>query len=305
MTSDKKTIEKLLNLMFVKKFPNIIEKIKVGEIRHYPNDTGVSIDIYITKMGFKKCYENYRLTYDGDDELIDDINEYSYLIEEIENDLGDILRVNIYDELSWILNFVISKNPIPNYSIITPKTINESRERKKYSPEDLLSKKKTLIKYWDKFGPKLDDVVFKMVGEEKYYEPFWGLSRQWLIEYLGEEVSKQMFMNIIKKAEKEGIKEGDCGTYNFKWGITSLFFDKNNDVQIIITADENGYFTDIHTGVKYTLKEISKKEDDFWQVLQEMEDCVIEKIYSMNPVENTGIDISNLGVAFIKYMKDS
>lgn len=304
MNSDKKTIEKLLNLMLVKKFPNIIEKIKVGEIRHYPNDTGVSIDIYITKMALKKCYKNYRLTND-DDELINDIDKYSNSMEDVEMDLCDVLDINIYDELESILGFVIHKNPIPNYSIITPKTINESRERKKYSPEDLLSKKKILIKYWDKFGPKLDDVVFKMVGEEKYVEPFWGFSRQYLREYLGEEVSKHMFIKIVKTAEKEGIEEGDCGTYNFKWKINSLFFDKNNDVQIMISADENGYLTDIHTGVKYTLKEISKKEDDFWQVLQEMEECVIEKIYSMNAVENTGIEVSNLGIAHIKYMKDS
>ena len=114
---------KLLNTILVKKFPKIIREIEIFEVKEYPQDISFRMNIYITEDALKEAYDMYvsNRDYDDDDELYDNINSYGDSESELETDIGDIMGVNIYDELQSILMYIApSKNPIPNYSLIAP-----------------------------------------------------------------------------------------------------------------------------------------------------------------------------------------
>lgn len=114
---------KLLNTILVKKFPKIIREIEIFEVKEYPQDISFRMNIYITEDALKEAYDMYvsNRDYDDDDELYDNINSYGDSEAELETDIGDIMGVNIYDELQSILMYIApSKSPTPNYSLIAP-----------------------------------------------------------------------------------------------------------------------------------------------------------------------------------------
>lgn len=114
---------KLLNTILVKKFPKIIREIEIFEVKEYPQDMSFRMNIYITEDALKEAYDMYvsNRDYDDDDELYDNINSYGDSEAELETDIGDIMGVNIYDELQSILMYISpSKSPTPSYSLIAP-----------------------------------------------------------------------------------------------------------------------------------------------------------------------------------------
>ena len=114
---------KLLNTILVKKFPKIIREIEIFEVKEYPQDMSFRMNIYITEDALKEAYDMYvsNRDYDDDDELYDNINSYGDSEAELETDIGDIMGVNIYDEIQSILMYITpSKSPTPNYSLIAP-----------------------------------------------------------------------------------------------------------------------------------------------------------------------------------------
>ena len=112
---------KLLNKILVPKFPEIIKEIDVVEIKEFPQDTLVRLHIYITEKAFKDAYDRYLSTRDyDDDELFDNINSYGDSAAELETDIGDMMGVNVYDELQSILSYVITKTPSPDYWFVAP-----------------------------------------------------------------------------------------------------------------------------------------------------------------------------------------
>jgi len=112
---------KLLNKILVPKFPEIIKEIDVVEIKEFPQDTLVRLHIYITEKAFKEAYDRYLSTRDyDDDELFDNINSYGDSAAELETDIGDMMGVNVYDELQSILSYVITKTPSPDYWFVAP-----------------------------------------------------------------------------------------------------------------------------------------------------------------------------------------
>lgn len=117
----KGALHKLLNTILKKKYPEIIKEIDVIEIKEFPQDTSVRIHIYITEKAFKEAYDRYLSTRDyDDDELFDNINSYGDSDVELETDIGDMMGVNVYDELQSILNYAITKTPSPDYWIVAP-----------------------------------------------------------------------------------------------------------------------------------------------------------------------------------------
>ena len=117
----KGALHKLLNTILKKKYPEIIKEIDVVEIKEFPQDTSVRIHIYITEKAFKEAYDRYLSTRDyDDDELFDNINSYGDSDVELETDIGDMMGVNVYDELQSILNYAITKTPSPDYWIVAP-----------------------------------------------------------------------------------------------------------------------------------------------------------------------------------------
>lgn len=117
----KGALHKLLNTILKKKYPEIIKEIDVVEIKEFPQDTSVKIHIYITEKAFKEAYDRYLSTRDyDDDELFDNINSYGDSDVELETDIGDMMGVNVYDELQSILNYAITKTPSPDYWIVAP-----------------------------------------------------------------------------------------------------------------------------------------------------------------------------------------
>ena len=114
---------KLLNTILVKKFPKIIREIEIFEVRESSQDMSFRMNIYITEDALKEAYDMYvsNRDYDDDDELYDNINSYGDSEAELETDIGDIMGVNIYDELQSILMYISpSKSPTPSYSLIAP-----------------------------------------------------------------------------------------------------------------------------------------------------------------------------------------
>ena len=112
---------KLLNKILVPKFPEIIKEIDVVEIKEFPQDTSVRMHIYITEKAFKEAYDRYLSTRDyDDDELFDNINSYGDSDVELETDIGDMMGVNVYDELQSILSYAITKTPSPDYWFVAP-----------------------------------------------------------------------------------------------------------------------------------------------------------------------------------------
>lgn len=118
----KGALHKLLNTILKKKFPEIIDTVDVVEVKEYPQDTSVRVHIYITEKAFKEAYDRYLSTrdYDDDDELFDDINSYGDSAAELETDIGDMMGVNVYDELQSILSYAITKTPSPDYWFVAP-----------------------------------------------------------------------------------------------------------------------------------------------------------------------------------------
>lgn len=119
-----KAANKLLNTILVKKFPNVIKEIEVFEINEYYEDLSFRIHIYITEESFKEAYDMYvsNRDFDDDDEPYNNINSYGDSQAELETDIGDIMGVNIYDELQSILRYIAppSKNPYPDFVLIAP-----------------------------------------------------------------------------------------------------------------------------------------------------------------------------------------
>lgn len=118
-----KAAHKLLNAIFVKKFPNVIKEIEVPFVKEYPQEMLFRIHIYITEEAFKEAYDMYvsNRDFDYDDEPYDNINSYGDSQAELETDIGDIMGVNIYDELQSILNYISpSIHPIVDYTMIAP-----------------------------------------------------------------------------------------------------------------------------------------------------------------------------------------
>ena len=119
-----KAAHKLLNAILVKKFPNVIKEIEVFEINEYYEDLSFRMHIYITEDALKEAYDMYvaNRDYDYDDEPYNNINSYGDSEAELETDIGDIMGVNIYDEVQSILKYITppTKNPYPSFDLIAP-----------------------------------------------------------------------------------------------------------------------------------------------------------------------------------------
>jgi len=182
--------------------------------------------------------------------------------------------------------------------------ITEAQRLKMVQNEE--AKKKVFFKYWDKFGPEINQSLLSLVGEKMYVLPFWDVCRKWLREYLGEDVAIEMAKGIINKAEEEGIQMYDCGTYQFKWTVRIMQVMKNGNIELLVYADPSGSFTHIETGVEYTLGEIKRLTDNEeiewgWEILDEINGCIDEKLINMGLTTKTGFELDRIIVEIGDY----
>jgi len=105
-------------MLFVKKHSDIVDRIEIHYAKEHTDDTAVRISIYITEDALNRAYLRY-LKSPEDVEGIDNINDFAET-EELENEIGDMLGINIYNELNSILSYVFPKYPIPVYDIDAP-----------------------------------------------------------------------------------------------------------------------------------------------------------------------------------------
>lgn len=149
--------------------------------------------------------------------------------------------------------------------------------------------KKMFFKYWTKYGPKLDDGVFSLIGAKSNNSRYFNAARGWLIEFLGgEDVAQDLAEEILDSIPN---RVTDCGSYNFEFYVEMVESTGSEFWTIYCYVDPEGKFTHIETGREYTLKELSDENPDWaWEVNEEMAECISELIEDKEFVARTGID---------------
>lgn len=149
--------------------------------------------------------------------------------------------------------------------------INESQLEKL---EKLNSYKNIVFKYWDKFGPKINNTMIKMLGVGDTQSGIGMPHIQlWLREYLGKgslEIMNKFFSKKVHIID-------DCGGYEFTF-VVDDFYKNGHIYEIDITIDDvNGTVMLLsQDGSIHKLSKIIHEEEFGWEIANEVQDCVYE-----------------------------
>lgn len=150
------------------------------------------------------------------------------------------------------------------------------------------------FKYWDKNGPKTDDLFFKLFGFNNFGSSSFGenifnrndifrMLRNW---YGGENAK----LKTIEMLKQKNFKVYSCGGYKFDFEIVDYKIEEDIG-EIYITAKpdvENGVVETIMIGDDVmNLKDALENEDWGWEIEGEIADCIYELLYS-KITETTG-----------------
>jgi hypothetical protein len=148
--------------------------------------------------------------------------------------------------------------------------------------KELESYKKSVFKYWDKFGHGINKTMLSMFGFNDRSRPVSMLQLQsWLREYLGENSS-----GIMKKFFSKPEYKVDCGGYDFTFIINNYHRD-GHQFEIFLTVDDiRGTVMLVMTdGTIHKIKDARENEDYGWEIDNEIAECIYD--YFIEHIENT------------------
>jgi len=144
----------------------------------------------------------------------------------------------------------------------------------------LESMKKMFFKYWDKNGGVLDQTMFKLFGFDKITyqigDKYW-LSkdevRKWLIEWRGEEKSRQLLDKILNS---NPYKVDNCGGYEFEFDVFHYEVDSSYNVTIDVKIDDKRgrVMLMMLDGRMERLSDAIRNDEYGWEVENEIIDCI-------------------------------
>lgn len=134
--------------------------------------------------------------------------------------------------------------------------------------------KRIVFKYWDINGPKINDIMKKLLGFEAERIGNW-VYTGWLREYLGENNARDM---VDKFLSQKNFKIDNCGGYEFDFKVINYKMSEYNDVQLDLVVDDvHGTVVLImHDGMIYNLKKARNDEDFGWEIDNEILDCIYD-----------------------------
>jgi hypothetical protein len=155
---------------------------------------------------------------------------------------------------------------------------------------------KMFFRYWDKNGPKVDDLFFKLFGFTNFGLEIGGnvLRRgniyRMLRNWYGGENAK---LKAIEMLKEKNFTINSCGGYNFDFEVVHYKIEKDTG-EIYITAKpdiENGTVELIMVGGETeSLKAALDNPDYGWEIEGEIADCIHELLHK-KITETTGHEI--------------
>jgi len=155
---------------------------------------------------------------------------------------------------------------------------------------------KMFFKYWDKNGPKADDLFFKLFGFIGFGTEFGGIIinrkdvYRMLRNWYGGENAKLKAIDLLKE---KNLTINSCGGYNFDFNVVDYTIEEDLD-EIYVTAKpdiENGTVELIMVGGEtQSLKNALNNEEYGWEIEGEIADCIYELLHE-KITETTGYEI--------------
>ncbi len=162
--------------------------------------------------------------------------------------------------------------------------------------QENLQHKKMFQKYWERFGPGVDENFINLFGFKRGNLDGTNISNVYahLREFLGYENAMKMTEELIlNNPHKIGEGGMPCGSYNFTFNLSI-----NSDDDVIYYVDvevlaENpdANVTLITTGEVLQLGEALNDEDFGWEVENEIQDCVNDYLTEMI-INKTGVNVT-------------
>ena len=155
---------------------------------------------------------------------------------------------------------------------------------------------KMFFKYWDKNGPKTDDLFYKMFGFTNFGLEIGGniLRRgniyRMLRNWYGGENAK---LKAIEMLKEKNFTVNYCGGYNFDFSVIDYTVEEDTG-EIYVTAKpdiENGtVILMMLNGESQSLKDALNDEEYGWELEGEIADCIYELLHE-KITETTGYEI--------------
>jgi hypothetical protein len=139
-----------------------------------------------------------------------------------------------------------------------------------------MTKKDLIFKYWDKYGLQPKAYEYASLFSIKPTQQIF----LYMIEYLGgyEKIEEKLQENFLDQTFE---KNEGCGSYKLKFKFNEVYYDKESEAlyfSCFVTGSMVFVFSDDTN--RYDLWDIMKddKDDKNWEVLQEVEECIIDFI---------------------------
>jgi hypothetical protein len=155
---------------------------------------------------------------------------------------------------------------------------------------------KMFFKFWDKNGPRADDLFFKLFGFSNFGLEFGGFMLRkndvyrMLRNWYGGDNAKSKAIELLKQ---KNYTVNSCGGYNFDFEVVHYKIVKDIDeVHVIVKPDvENGTVTFLMIGgEEENLGDAINNPDYGFEIEGEIADCIYELLHE-KITETTGYEI--------------
>lgn len=141
--------------------------------------------------------------------------------------------------------------------------------------------KKTIFKYWDKTGGKVDKSLISIFGGKNGM--LWIDNKRltlndfynWVYEWRGEEESKRLAEEFLNKNPHH---IGDCGGYDFEFDVWEYNIDGNHIEITLLINDSRGTVVLMDDGGLMNLFDARTNDEFGWEVENEIQDCLSENL---------------------------
>jgi len=165
---------------------------------------------------------------------------------------------------------------------------------------NLMSTKKAFFKYWDKFGPGINETILKLFSHSTSQHPYGNIGsvRSYLREWLGAENAFNQTKDLILKNPHNIGDDFKCGGYNFNFDLDIYDYRTDDDFSDILvnvtvhTSEPNAKVSLVMIGgEEYQLEDALNNEDYGWVIENEIQECIID-YFGEKITNKTGVGLT-------------